>query len=276
MRFILYINFILFIPFCEKVVGQSKIQEVGVRAPDNVKIDGRTLEWRDDKMQAYNSANDVAYTVSNDDANLYLTVRAPYYIGPAKILYGGLTFMVSHGLERKDREKANNNVAVTFPILTDQVAQDLVMSLISYRGMNKDSSRRVSQHDSLVRVIDKKALKAFTEFRITGIPSLDTLQSIYNETGVKAMATFSRAMTLCIEMAIPLKYLGLSVNDGTKFSYNIKLNGRFFDFASYRSQNTSGIGNSNPTAPQAPQISPDFEFMNSPSDFWGTCVLIKK
>ena len=52
-----------------------KVQRASLYAPENIKVDGMLNEW-DDKLQAYNYATDVYYTISNDDKNLYITLKA--------------------------------------------------------------------------------------------------------------------------------------------------------------------------------------------------------
>ena len=52
-----------------------KIQDVNQRAPSNMKIDGKPAEWND-QFLAYNTNVEVFYTLSNDDKNLYLALRA--------------------------------------------------------------------------------------------------------------------------------------------------------------------------------------------------------
>ena len=50
------------------------VQQASLRAPENVKVDGKPTEWGD-KLQAYNKATDVFYTIANDYNNLYLIIQ---------------------------------------------------------------------------------------------------------------------------------------------------------------------------------------------------------
>src|SRR4051812_6120351 len=70
------------------------VQEAALRAPATIKIDGRLNEWKD-SLQAYNKATQVYYTVSNDDENLYLAVKADEPRVITKIIDVGITFMIN-------------------------------------------------------------------------------------------------------------------------------------------------------------------------------------
>jgi len=61
-----------------------KVQEASLRAPDNIKIDGKPTEWNN-QFQAYNTATDLFYTIANDDQNLYLVIQAKKPLSISKI-----------------------------------------------------------------------------------------------------------------------------------------------------------------------------------------------
>lgn len=54
-----------------------KVQTTGIKAPVDIKIDGKPTEWT--QFEAYNNATDFYYTFSNDNDNLYLAVQATDY-----------------------------------------------------------------------------------------------------------------------------------------------------------------------------------------------------
>ncbi len=83
-------------------------QKGNVRAPTDIKIDGKAGEW-DYKFQAYNIASRMFYTVSNDDENLYLTVYLNDRFASGKILQGGLT------LTLPPPSKSAGDISVTYP-----------------------------------------------------------------------------------------------------------------------------------------------------------------
>ncbi len=254
-----------------------------MRAPDNIRIDGKTLEWPNNKLKVFNNNNKIFYTVSNDDNNLYLTMRGTYFYGSAKMIRGGVTFTVSRLVDKKARQKDKNSVAVTFPYLDPETGQSITSSINEYSDMAHDTINRVKDHDSLVLVVNAKTKAALKEIKISGINEIDdTLISVYNTTGVKAMGSFNRAMSFTLEMAIPLKYLGMSVNDAAQFSYNIKLN-------EPRQQSAKG-NNDVASMPMpmvgdmvngqvltiAPRVNPDHYFLDNTTDFWGEYTLAKK
>src|SRR5471030_3193728 len=86
------------------------VQTISVRAPANIKIDGRATEWGN-KFQAYNHSLDIYYTMANDDENLYIVTHAKEMVSIFKITSAGLKIMLNN------RSKASDEgaVAITFP-----------------------------------------------------------------------------------------------------------------------------------------------------------------
>lgn len=68
------------------------IQKSGLRAPANLRIDGKATEWNN-KFQAFNKNIDVFYTISNDDDNLYLAIQAIDIKTIYKIFNGGISLL---------------------------------------------------------------------------------------------------------------------------------------------------------------------------------------
>ena len=252
----------------------AQVQKVSLRPPAGMKIDGKILEWPNNKLNTYSVENKLTYTVSNDDDNLYLSVRTTYFYGSAKTINGGLTFTVSKSVDKKAREKAKDNVAITFPVLDFETAQGIVNTLNSYEHVAHDTIKQQRAHDSLMLVLNTKTANAIKDIKVIGIKEIpDPLISIYNETGIKVMGGFNRAMAFVIEMAIPLKYLGFSANDETKFSYNIRLN------VPPQMVVGPGIGigiDASTTSIQAAQAADYFQYMHTSSEFWGEYTLAKK
>jgi len=269
---------VLFCLFTITAYSQAQIQEAGMRAPVDIKIDGKTLEWPGNKLVAFNNTDNIWYAITNDDDNIYLAVRGPYLPAAEKIFSGGLTFTISRSVDKKERIKAKDNVAVTFPVVETTVAKNIIASVMTYTGMRSDTSGKKQEHDALVNTVNAKTSDALRELKVAGIKEIpDSLVSIYNATGVKAMGSFNRGMAFTVEMAIPLKYLGLSVNDAAKFSYNIMLNGSsFFSTAvtdqyggnlSYRTTNASSVQG---------VATGDMGYMFYPTDFWAEYTFAKK
>jgi hypothetical protein len=178
-----------------------------------------------------------------------------------KVLLGGVTFTISHAVDRK-REKAADNVTVTFPVPLDTKATSNVMAtlnqLVDYVG---DSVANRKPIDSIVAIADNRLAMVVKEIRVVGVKEVpDSVVSVYNTQGFKAAARFIKLQPV-IELAIQLKYLGLSIDHPAQFSYHIKLNAP-------PGLEMNGDDNS--------QKTPVELYMDSTTDFWGTYTLVKK
>src|ERR1700744_2117622 len=90
----------------------KQVQDGSMRAPANIKIDGKLTEW-DDTFKAYNNTTDIYYTVCNDDKNLYLIVKAgTQWIGN-KVLAGGINFAINTA----NKKKEEGAYTVVFPLI---------------------------------------------------------------------------------------------------------------------------------------------------------------
>ena len=75
-------------------------QDVSLRPSDKVKIDGKISEWGKD-FKAYNHATNLFYSIANDEANLYLVIRAADQLTVRKIIAGSITFSINAINKRK-------------------------------------------------------------------------------------------------------------------------------------------------------------------------------
>ena len=269
----LYKNFpiimIAIVPLTSNAQKLPNIQTASLRAPDNIKIDGKTTEWND-KFQAYNTANRFFYTLSNDDDNLYLSLSTNDEYVFSKIMYGGITLTIQLPVEKTDkRSTAVKNVAITYPPIVKPLKGPIIDIDKSLRRFvkNNDTTKIAPKKklDSLCSVIDDKMNNLFKEIRVEGIDDVqDTLISIYNSEGMKVSAHYNSRLQYVYELAIPLKYLGVAIKSGVKFRYNIKLSGR--------PESASHLVVENPMA----FYGPDYLYVYTPSDFWGVYNLAKK
>jgi len=219
---------LIFVLWSQSSFGQSlpQIQKLSIYSPADIKIDGKSTEWND-KFQAYNNADGIWYTLSNDDNNLYLIIKAPYRDAPDKIMTGGITFTVSHYIEKGKRNTATDNVSLKFPILTFKESQSIIISSHGYETLKNDTVHKKPQIDSLVNIVNTKANNVFKEIEVVGIKNIPDLQlSVYNTEGIKAMGQFDKRMNFVYELLVPIKSLRLSIDSLEKFSYSIKINGR--------------------------------------------------
>lgn len=208
------------------------VQEAALRAPANIKIDGRMSEWKD-TLQAYNKATQVYYTVSNDDENLYLAVKADNPRIITKIIDVGLTFIINKAAKKSS--SAKGNIQVTYPMLDFTPGQQILWYAgsrarseiaIPRSVADMDTTRYSNIHaDSLLRIANNLLDNNAKNIQVKGIPEIhDTLLSVYNEEHILASAKFGKTGTYIYELAVPLKYLGLGVDK--KISYSIHLESR--------------------------------------------------
>ena len=251
---------------------QPNIQSTGVRVPVDIKIDGIATEWGD-KLQAYNKATNIYYTIANDDNKLYLTIKATDPTIITKIVSGGITFTINAA----DKKEEKTGVAITFPAY-DKNDKSLYLLMENKPAPTKDANKSRMQLDSFRNVLNSKLADHLKMIGITGTKTItDNTISVYNEQGIKAAALFDNKINYTYELSIPLKYLDVIGID--KFSYNIKLNGKIptgstmidigrQDRILYKGPD--GIMNS------AGSATPENMILVYPTDFWGEYTLAKK
>ncbi|MEO8885079.1 MAG: hypothetical protein ABI367_03390 [Mucilaginibacter sp.] len=210
-------------------------QEISLRAPATIKIDGKAGEL-DNKFQAYNSATDVFYTLSNDDNNLYLIVQATKARIIEKIIAVGVTFIVNTAGEKNMKGKGNK--AIVFPLLSVPDGQKII-SIAGIKTKNAETDPRlikadgistiIKQPDSLIMAANKMLVNKANIIKTAGINEVPDTLSIYNEHKIQVASAFNGNSAYTYELSIPLKYLGLSTNIAQKFSYGIQLKSRLDD-----------------------------------------------
>lgn len=247
-------------------------QQKSLRIPGDMKVDGKAIELRN-QFQAYNSATDIYYTLANDESKLYLSIQAKNLDVIKKIILGGVTLAI-HTSGKKDDKEA---VAITFPVNEDNYGRTFI-NMANKPEKTKDTLKDKMVIDSFINVINKQLAEKSKMIKVVGVKQLsDSLISVYNEEGIKATALFDNNIYYTYELAIPLKYLSLSVSLPKKFYYNIKLNGATANNATIQ---VSGKGRflivSGGNRPDyAIPLSPQTKAYAYPTDFWGEYILIK-
>jgi hypothetical protein len=228
-----------------------KKQKASVRAPANIKIDGKATEW-DNKFQAYNNATDIYYTISNDDENLYLIVQAKYHAVIDNMIRGGITLTINHSSKKDDA----GHIAITYPVLRDAAMAD-VSNMFAHKAIERKEAKQAPINvDDLNRLLRDRSKIIYVE----GIKAItDTAISVYNDDNIKAAAMFDNHVNYTYELSVPLKYLGLP-GDGSGFSYQIKVN---------PPADVHPTGHSMPPPPMMME-------QESTTDFWGEYILAKK
>ena len=138
-----------------------------------------------------------------------------------------------------------------------------------------------AQRDSMQRAVAKSQLASAKEIKVFGFKNVtDSLISIYNEYGIKAIATISETGIFMYEISIPLELLDMSAAKPKEFSYNVKINGlqlggfgrlagagNGIDVVTTRVEGGGGGGGFGNT---------NFQDLITPTDFWGKYILTKK
>ncbi|MBC8984728.1 hypothetical protein H9X96_02945 [Pedobacter sp. N36a] len=258
------------------------VQTNGLYAPAGIRADGRNTEWND-SFQALNKRTNIYYTMANDDNNLYVAIKSTEASNNTKILAGGITLSINPDGKKKEKE----SITLTYPVVNRANMRPgggqggggrrtMMMGTV----MGSASAGQVSklQRDSMMAEMQKKQLAQVKEIRINGFKNTaDTLISIYNEYGIKAVASITKDHALFYEIAIPLSALGIAKDSATEFAYNIKLNGLQmpgFDGGGGGGPRGGGGGNFGPRGGGGGNF--DFQALISPTDFWGKYTLVKK
>ena len=229
----------IFLLICFRSISQElpKVQKSNLRAPSNIKIDGQDKEL-EAPFQAYNNATEIFYSVLNDDENLYLRVKATKPRIIEKIISAGITFIVNSKGQKNNKDL--NNISITYPIMALSPGYR-ILSLTGNRdiannpnipGMPIDTNDKpnFSPSDSLKALANKSIVSNAKEIKIKGAKGItDTLVSIYNEEKIRVAAAFDTNGAYLYELAIPLKYLELFINDPKIFAYSVKIAGRLED-----------------------------------------------
>lgn len=260
------------IPFAAHSQKLPKVQTASIRAPANIKIDGKTTEW-DNTFQAYNHATSLFYTMANDDDNLYITVQANDMETLTKITGAGILFNINTSEKRGDKDA----VSINYPFFEKNGKP-----FINFKNNPKivpGSAASVITADSLMKARNKLLDNKSKYIVVKGIPGIDTMLSVYNEEGIKAREAFNNAMAYTCELAIPLKYLNLSVNNRVKFVYHILLPGLKLDDLGIIVDKTADGSVHLTAAPGAGAALLSKDHLNAiyaTTDFWGEYTLAKK
>ena len=244
------------------------VQQVSLRAPAKVIIDGKAEEWGE-QLQAYNSTSDISYTISNDNNALFLVIQAKD-VNVINTIFGyGFEFAI----HRSGRKINTDKISVNYPVNPNQWANTFRKNDVSSDASASVAAEKMNANN--------KRLEKLKKIIVSGIPGLDTI-SIYNEAGIMAACQFDVNGIYTVEFAIPLKHLGLAGNSGSTFSYHMTVNG-YVAPKNYTIGATPNI----PGMPPAPQLTPaEIEqgiaelnariyARNPRTDFWGEYTLAK-
>jgi len=259
--------------YCCAAQKLPNVQQGVLRAPDNVKVDGKPSEWNE-RFLAYNHATDIYYTIANNNKKLYLTVQAtdPNIIN--KIISGGITFNICPSVTKDDKTAAS----ITYPLFERKNRP--IFDRRSKTEIGQASARTTPISDSLLNIHNRLFTERSKFIGVTGVANVDTLISVYNDDGIKAIGLFDHAGALTIEFSVDLKLLHIAPNG---FAYHIILNGRN-PFEAQMTGKAASASNANQTATtmgysDITEAKVRLEMMQSPeqtvTDFWGIYTLAK-
>ena len=228
--------------------------------PQTAQIDGKLSEWNG-SLKAYNKATRVEYTIANDNKNLYLAIRSKDKTTTAKILAGGISFMLN-----SSGKNTNAGSRITFPATNSTYVWSKDGFPVANFELLSDS---VAIRNAILQFKEIKAL------RFKGVS--DSLLSIYNEYNIYSKLAYTSETLIC-ELAIPLNLIGLSPEGSAAFAYTISLNGVSVPAP------PKGVMPPPPPPPiimepgknQAPGSYINHAEIDYPTDFSGTYNLLKK
>ncbi len=283
-----YITFLIsFLCISLKAQKIPDIQTTALSAPSNLRIDGKAGEWGD-TFAADNKRTSLLYSLANDEKNLYLVIKGVGTANINKIMAGGITFNVNTNGKKKEKE----SVSITYPLIKRAARgqgggrQGMAQAGAAQGrggfgggGQNRPQLT-TAQRDSASLVNHKIQLATVKEIKISGFKSItDTLISIYNEYGVKAVASFDTNGAMIYELAIPLSLLELSTDKPKEFVYQLKVNGLVMTGFGGGGGNNGGGGRVVMGAGGGGNFGGGGNMMQdimSPTDFWGKYTLVKK
>ena len=145
-----------------------------------------------------------------------------------------------------------------------------------------------TQRDSMQRAVAKSQLANAKEIKVFGFKNVtDSVISIYNEYGIKALATISETGVFMYEISIPLELLEMSAAKPKEFSYNVKING--LQLGAFGGGNFGGAGGLTGAGGGTSVVmtrvegggggggfgNTNFQDLITPTDFWGKYILSK-
>ena len=195
------------------------VQQASVKAPANIKIDGKANDWGN-KFVANNSSTDLLYTIANDEKKLYLVAQTTLPIVMSRIASGGIKLII-----QKNGTKTDAGAPfIKFPFL--QKGKQVSIGFVNIIADGRNGMRRAPEPknakeaeritDSLARRNNKILLREHKWIYTSGIAGVDTLLTIYNEKGIQAANATDSKKAYTFELAIDLNLLGLKADKAEK------------------------------------------------------------
>ncbi|WP_175582433.1 hypothetical protein [Mucilaginibacter mali] len=201
----------------------QSVQETGVWAPANVKVDGKLNEYGN-SLEANNKTDNVSYTVSNDDKNLYFAIKANDQSTANKIMAGGIDFILNTEGKKKDKDA----FIITFPLINRSAMRGAMGGgQRGQRGQGGGGGQQGGPPDTAtINSMRRTAVAAVKEMKLKGFKDIpDSVVSIYNEYSLKGAVAYDANGNFICELAVPFSQLGISLDKTKEIAYNLKING---------------------------------------------------
>lgn len=203
-------------------VKAQSVQETGVWAPANVKVDGKLTEYGN-ALEANNKTNNVSYTMSNDSKNLYFAIKANDQSTATKIMAGGIDFIINTEGKKKDKDA----FVITFPLIN----RANMRGAMGGRGQRGQGGFGGGQpggppDTAAINNMRRAAVEAVKEMKLKGFKDIpDSVVSIYNEYSLKGAVAYDANGNFICELAVPFSQLGISLDKTKEIAYSLKING---------------------------------------------------
>ena len=215
--------------YAQEDIANKKLKDVqttNLLAPATVKVDGNLTDW-DNNFQAYNKSTKLYYTISNDEKYLYLIVKSIDATNNTKITAGGITFTINTDNKKKEQDAYSLTFPVVAPPTPGQRGQRGGLGGGAGGFAGAGGFGRTAPDSAALATARKQTVNSSKEIKVSGFKDItDSLISIYNEYSIKTAIGYQAQNNYTYEAAIPLKLLGLSLDNPKEFAYNVKVNGR--------------------------------------------------
>ncbi len=209
--FTLSIYLIIFCAISTNAQKLPAVQEGGVRASLNVKIDGKLSDWKGG-FKAYSKSTGLYYTIANDDSFIYFSLMVSDPVIQKKVLKGGLSVNLKN---------SNKNVVVDLPLLSEQQSGQIATTINSLI-----EAKEALKKDTLISLANRQLSAALKEIGVKGITGINTPTiSVFNNHGIKYWMELNSSGALVCEVAIKLSHLSDNTVLPFSLSYEVKSNG---------------------------------------------------
>lgn len=236
----------------QKIKGDEQINSKW--AADSLKIDGELADWKD-SLSFYNEDTRFAFSVSNNNQTLFIAVKSQDSKNLGRIFSRGISF----SFNTEGKKKAISTIV--FPVIE--------------RGGQANRPAKAPTA-AQIKDLQKKMLSDIKRFNVYGFPDVrDGAISIQNTYGISAAATFDSQENLVIEIAVPLRLLGVTT-DHQPIACLFEINGIKAPRATYDpNRDTRNTRYGYPTRDYGYERLPRYNRINEPTGFWVKTTLAK-